>query len=332
MDYVNLKNLLLVYENKRNAAIAKASKKKASIYSQNSRLQEIDDELSKCAIETAKSLLMSTFNCSLQDLNAKKSKLKLEKEKILKSMNYSLDDFKPIFECSKCNDTGYIQNGYKTEMCSCLKQQIFNMEYNTYNVYNMQNQTFDNFKDSFYCNEVNTERYNSTVSPRDNILFIKKICNKFIKNFDSKDEKNLLFTGNSGLGKTFLSNCIANKLLSEGKTVLYQTAPVMLDNVLNYKLGKAPDNLNLYKNLLSVDLLIIDDLGTESMNNLKFAELFTIINSRLLPQNSKSTKTIISTNLDLNELSKAYGERIVSRFAGNYNICHFYGDDIRFKK
>lgn len=78
-----------------------------------------------------------------------------------------------------------------------------------------------------------------------------------------------------------------------------------------------------------MDLLIIDDLGTENMNNMKFAELFTIINSRLLPRQDKITKTIISTNLDLKGLASFYGERIVSRLIGYYNICPFFGDDIR---
>lgn len=96
--------------------------------------------------------------------------------------------------------------------------------------------------------------------------------------------------------------------------------------------GKLSNNsLNIYEHLLNVDLLIIDDLGTENINNMKFAELFTIINSRMLPQKDRVTKTIISTNLDLSNLSELYGERIISRFAGNYNICPFFGEDIRIK-
>lgn len=86
------------------------------------------------------------------------------------------------------------------------------------------------------------------------------------------------------------------------------------------------------QNLLSVDLLVIDDLGTENLNSLKFSELFTILNTRLLNQSQKITKTIISTNLDLNNLAETYGERLISRFIGNYNICYFFGDDIRFIK
>jgi len=85
-------------------------------------------------------------------------------------------------------------------------------------------------------------------------------------------------------------------------------------------------------NILNVSLLIIDDLGTETMNSMKFTEIYKVINTRLLNQNGKITKTIISTNLDLQGLFNTYDERIVSRFIGNYNIYRFFGDDIRFKK
>lgn len=131
--------------------------------------------------------------------------------------------------------------------------------------------------------------------------------------------------------KIFLSSCIANELLKKGKTVLYQTAPVMLDTIMDYRFGKANISKDIYNNLLNVDLLIIDDLGTESINNMKFSELFNIINTRLLNSN-KVTKTIISTNLSLDNLFSVYDERIVSRLVGNYSICYFFGNDIRFLK
>ena len=132
------------------------------------------------------------------------------------------------------------------------------------------------------------------------------------------------------MGKTFISSCIANELIKKGKTVLYQTAPIMLDNIIDYKFGKT--NNNIVSTINSVDLLIIDDLGTETKNNLKITELFNIINSRLLNQNNTITKTIISTNLSLQELYNNYDERILSRIIGNYEACYFFGDDIRIKK
>ena len=128
-----------------------------------------------------------------------------------------------------------------------------------------------------------------------------------------------------------MSNCIAAELLKKGKTVIYQTSPVLLERVIDYKMGRLKNiDDNFYQSILDCDLLIIDDLGTESLNNIKFAELFNIINTRLLNQNNKCLKTIISTNLSLPILNKTYGERITSRLIGNYNICRFFGEDIRF--
>ena len=133
-------------------------------------------------------------------------------------------------------------------------------------------------------------------------------------------------------GKTFMSNCIANEILKKGKTVLYQTAPVLLESVIEYKMSKSKNTLeNIYDSVLNTDLLIIDDLGTETLNSLKLSELFTIINTRILNLNNKITKTIISTNLNINDIFNHYEERIGSRIAGYYDIYYFFGDDLRFR-
>lgn len=130
-----------------------------------------------------------------------------------------------------------------------------------------------------------------------------------------------------------MSNCIAAELLNKGKTVLYQTAPVLLESVIDYKLSRNKNvKNNIYNSVLNVDLLIIDDLGTESLNSMKLSELFTILNTRILNMNNKITKTIISTNLNINDIFNNYEERIGSRIAGYYDIYYFFGDDLRFRK
>jgi len=131
-----------------------------------------------------------------------------------------------------------------------------------------------------------------------------------------------------------MSNCIAQELLKSDKTVLYQTAPVLLESVIDYKMNKQKTltTNNIYESVLNVDLLIIDDLGTESLNSMKLSELFTILNTRILNLNQKITKTIISTNLNIKDIFKSYEEPIGSRIAGYYDIYHFFGDDLRFKK
>ena len=130
-----------------------------------------------------------------------------------------------------------------------------------------------------------------------------------------------------------MSNCIASKLQKKKKNVVYQTAPVLLESVIDYKMNKQKNVDNsFYKSILETDLLIIDDLGSELLNNMKLSELFTIINTRILNLNNKITKTIISTNLNINEIFKLYQDRIGSRIAGYYDIYCFFGDDLRLKR
>ena len=134
-------------------------------------------------------------------------------------------------------------------------------------------------------------------------------------------------------GKTFMSNCIAKELLKKGKTVLYQTAPVLLESVIDFKMSKQKNfSENILQSVLDSDLLIIDDLGTESLNSMKLSELFNIINTRILNLNQKVTKTIISTNLNIQDIFRNYEERIGSRIAGFYDIYCFFGDDLRFHR
>lgn len=330
MNNSALKKILTEYENKRIKAIQTADIKKNNLYVQYPDLQKIDNELNFLAISTAKSLINNNDPTILEKFQEKMKVLKDKKKKTLSSLGINESFFLPEFECNICKDTGYVMEGSNSIMCNCLKQKIFDVEYNKSNIYNIKNQNFQNFNELFYSDEINEPKYHSDISPRENIKLIKDICFNFIKNFEKSEEKNLLFTGNTGLGKSFLSSCIANELIKQRKTVLYQTAPVMLDTIIDYRFGKS-NNSNILDSILNVDLLIIDDLGTECVNNMKFTELFNIINTRLLNQKN-ITKTIISTNLSLQNLYNTYDERIVSRIIGNYNICYFFGEDIRFKK
>ena len=327
-----LNSLLKEYDQKKTKAEIDLIKRKDDLYDSIPRLKEIEDELNKSAISTAKNILINGQG-SLEDLNNKINKLKLEKESILKSNGIDLAYLMPDYECKKCNDTGYITtNNNQKIMCNCLKQKLLDIAFNNSNISNLDKENFSKFNPLMYSDEVDLARYKFNISPRKNILNIKEKSIEFIEHFDDADFKNLLFTGNSGLGKTFISNCIAGELLKKGKTVIYQTAPVLLENIINYKMSKNKDNsTNYYNSILECDLLIIDDLGTESMNSMKLSELFTIINTRLLNLNNKITKTIISTNLGIKEIFEFYEERIGSRIAGYYDIYYFFGDDIRFK-
>lgn len=329
MSNPTLKIVLKEYEQKRLTKELALDKKLKEFYLKNPDVNSINDKINRTSIAISKNILLNSGSDELEKLKADLEKYKKEKAALLNKLNISEDFFKPDYACKLCNDTGYLIDNNQA-MCTCLKQELLNIEYNKSNISSLENENFNHFNLALFSDEINANKYNSPISPKENIEKIKEIAENFIKNFDNADEKNLLFTGNTGLGKTFLTNCIANELLKQGKTVLYQTAPVMLDSIMDYRFGKDP-HFN-YNDLLNVDLLIIDDLGTESLNNMKFSELFNILNTRLLNQNHHITKTIISTNLSLNNLFKTYDERIFSRLVGYYNICKFFGEDLRFKK
>ena len=335
MDNSLLNQILHEYELKRNKAILDAEKRKRSLLEINPRLAEIENELSSNSIKASKAILMSNKKeqaSLLSELKKKNASLIKEKNAFLKNLSKENDYLNPHFDCKLCKDTGYISKDGTSTLCSCIKQRIFDIAYNKSNMGNLERENFSNFNIRIFSDKPNPEVYKSDLSPKENIKIVKDAVVSFINNFENPEEKNLILFGNTGVGKTFLINCIANEILKSGKTVLYQTAPVMFDAINNAKFEKENAKFDLYQNILDVDLLIIDDLGTEKITDTKITELFTIINTRLLNQNHKITKTIISTNLTLNEIEKDYQQRILSRLVGSYKFYRLFGEDLRLKK
>lgn len=331
MNISTLNTLLKEYEKKKFKAELNFEKAKDSFYNSHPDLLELNDKLNSTALEISKAILAGDSALE-KKLKVDFEKLKNKKDNLLNTIDIPIEVKEPIYECPICKDTGYITlDNNKTVLCNCIKQKIFDIDFNKSNIGNLEKENFDTFDLNLYSDNVDVKKYNAKISPRQNILNIKDIAMRFVENFDNPDEKNLLFLGNTGLGKTFLSNCIAKEILSNKRTVLYQTSPIMLDNIIDYRFGKS-DLKEVYDNIINVDLLIIDDLGAESLNSFKVTELFNIINARLLSANNNVRKTIISTNLNMNNLFETYGERIFSRLASYYNICRFFGDDIRLLK
>ena len=335
MNTTILKSLLVTYENKRNKKIEEAENRKLELYKNNPRFEEIDAKLSSLSITASKNLINSSNFEYLDNLRKEIEKLKREKHDLLLSVTHDENYLQPIYDCDQCKDTGYITTlNQKTEMCNCLKQKLINISYNKSNLSNLQKENFQNFNINKFSDEVNMQKYGMKISPRENIKTIRKASETFIQNFENPDTKNLFFTGNTGLGKTYMTNCIANELLQKGKTVIYQTAPVLLETIIDNKFNKykTSNSNNFYNQILEANLLIIDDLGAECINTMKLSEIFTILNSRILNLNNKITKTIISTNLSIEQIFNVYEERIGSRIAGFYDIYYFFGEDIRLKK
>ena len=197
-------SLLKEYEQKKLNAEHDLEIRKQHLYDLIPRLKEIDKELNDSAITAAKNILNSDDKKQdselLNSLNDNLLKLKKEKEEILKSNNFDLSYLQPSYECKICNDTGYItDSNFNTVMCSCLKQKLLDASFNKSNMYNIKTENFNSFNEKLYSDVVNIERYKFKESPRQNILNIKNRCEDFIRNFDDINNKNLLFTGSTGL-------------------------------------------------------------------------------------------------------------------------------------
>lgn len=318
------------YDLKRQRAIGEAEKRKEQLKKDEPKYNELIEKKNKLALELTKTVVRTRGierQVAEENLEIKLKEIEKEIENLLKNLKLGKDYLKPEFECDRCEDTGYINDSVR---CSCFTQKVVNITYKQNNMLKLKDENFNTFDIAYFSNKPDKNKYQSDKSPLENIDEIRKISQVFCENIHDPKQKNLLFVGKAGTGKTFMSSCIASEIVNKGYTVLYQTAPLLMDMLLEAKFASLKDEIKKeqYSNVFDVDLLIIDDLGTENLNNMKFTELFNIINTRLL----KDKKTIISTNLSLAELASEYDDRVMSRLIGNYTICRFFGEDIRLKK
>lgn len=326
MAYSNIyKQVMREYEKDRTSAQYLYEKRLAEIYEKIPLIKEIDNKISKAGIDLTKAILNKNSNKKeiVSELQSIHKMLIEEKNTILKEYGYKADYLTDIYKCAICKDTGYVG----TKKCECFAKRLTEVSYKVSNINEIiKKENFDTFDFRYYSENIDA-KYN--MSPKKNIEIIWKRCLDYIKNFDNK-LSNLLLFGNAGLGKTFLCNCIAKDLLDKGKSVLYVTAIELFKMIERERFEKAEtDNESEFLKLIySVDLLIIDDLGTEFQTILSSSELFNIINTRFI--NGKSV--VISTNLSPKNLTEKYSDRVVSRLYGNYDFLEFFGDDIRILK
>jgi DNA replication protein DnaC len=321
-----IENIMTDYNKKRLKASREAELKREKLYAALPRLAEIDKQLKLFSINLSKSFLSKPEDLDVQvnKLRQEIEELKRERQSIYEK-NSIPDNYLEIeYECAKCSDTGYTFDGKR---CSCYNLQIINNLFQMSNMINMLGK--ENFN-TFDINIFSNESYkNEKLTPRQNMYYVLEISEDFCSNFHTTN-MNLLLYGGTGLGKTFMCNCIANELLNKEISVLYQTSFSLFETVEVHKFNKlneTEENRINYNMIFDCELLIIDDLGTEVSNSFTNAELFNIINERMITEK----KTIISTNLSLEQLRDTYSDRITSRVFNNFIPLKFYGKDLRFK-
>lgn len=318
LSKLNYDEIMRDYERKQNEYRRKNEELINRISKDYPRFKEINQEISSLSVATAKAILLEDNNDSLALYKSKLNSLREEKQALLELAGYT-----PVeYYCSDCKDTGYLENGSK---CHCFRQQELNILYSQSNIKNIvNNENFDTFSYEYYSKDYIDKATGR--SSLDNIRNAVAICKNFINDFSS-NKSNLFFYGATGVGKTFLTNCIAKELLDKYYSVVYLSAIQMFDLLAEESFTKGNDNY-LTDDILNCDLLIIDDLGTELKNSFTISSLFNCLNERLLRHRS----TIISSNLSLEQIQNEYNDRLFSRILGNYKILKIYGEDIRFLK
>lgn len=299
--------------------------RRAEAFNSIPQLKQLEDEMITLSVRIGRMAIYGDQSVE-EELKSKAIDMKAKQIELLITNGYPADYLELQYYCDKCNDTGYIGN----DKCNCFKQAISDLLYFGSNIRSiLEHENFSKFSFHYYSDDYIDEALG--LSPRSNIQKVVAVCKNFIRHFD-KSHDNLLFLGNTGVGKTFLANCIAKELLDRGYTVIYLTAFRLFDILEKYKFGKDNDSTysasNQFEYIMECDLLIIDDLGTELSNSFTTSQLYLIMNERLLRQKS----TIISTNLSIGNLNTNYSERISSRIISNYSIQRIIGEDIRLHK
>lgn len=328
-----------------------AGEKRRKVYEQNPELAQLDTlmnavhirrsylrirrEMPKQIAKRMGELAPELVEATESVLERALERMQNRKAQILSDMHLNEGDFAPVYTCANCKDTGVLHNAYGEEIpCACYKILLTESLRAKANLpANLE--TFKDFCPEYYPEEPNVKEYGISQSPRAHMIKMKARCEAFVEHFTAPEHPNLLLMGRSGVGKTFLSNCIASGLLEKGIPVLYMPVSSLFRpfSAAAFATDEEKEMLWYLKNLiLNIELLIIDDLGTEKQTATRYEEVLEILNTREVNGKSGPCKTIITTNMSPEQLFETYGERVASRILGSFDILPLCGDDIRLKR
>lgn len=293
------------------------------IYTKIPEYQKLAQSAGSLSVACARKLLDGE-DAAVEALRRQLAGLSAQKRNLLEQHHFPADYLEPIYDCPKCQDTGYLpaslgEAARGRQKCQCFRQKEISLLYEQSNIQKIiEKENFSTLSFEYYEGE-DRKRFQEAV----------RISLDFVQNFE-QDYQNLFFYGTVGTGKSFLSGCIARELLQTGHSVIYFSSSGLFDSLARYSFdAKNKEPLyNFYKDLYNCDMVIIDDLGTEVTNSFVTSQLFGCLNERILRRKA----TVISTNLSLEELRDRYSDRIFSRITSNFIICKLSGPDIRIYK
>ena len=306
-----------------------ASKRKKELSEKYPDLKLIENALAETGFKIFTAFASGREDAAkiVDEIRKENDELRKERANYLMALGYTADYFDVKYTCEKCQDTGVIEDydheknvSYGSKYCECyldvLKKYATN-ELTRSTPLELSN--FDDFSLDYYPKtKVNGE------TPYSEMADVFNSCKKYAENFDT-DSASLYFYGRTGLGKTHLSLAIANEVIKKGYNVLYGSVINFLNKMEKEKFGRVESPIDTEELLIDADLLILDDLGAEFSTAYTVSALYNIINSRV----ARGVPTIISSNLDLEELKSRYPESIASRIIGTYATVNFIGKDVR---
>jgi DNA replication protein DnaC len=312
--------IMEIYQERRARNDRAFRSKTAALYDAHPELLRFRDASRE--ISAKRALAMARGNLAeAAALKEEALRLKAEREACLRALGLTEADFEPVYTCPDCRDRGYIGR----EKCHCFRDEERRLLYRDSRLGEvLAEENFDTLSTAFYDRRPGRNGR----SQYDDMTAVIRRLKAFSERFP-EDPASFLFYGPTGVGKTFLSNCIAKAVLDRGFSVLYYSSVSLFEKfseVLSSHDNEAQAALT--DRLLQSDLLIIDDLGTELLNNYTSGKFFQIVNERAIHHKS----TVISTNLDLSTLKERYTERVASRILSNYEPLRLSGDDIRIRK
>lgn len=312
----NYKKIAAQYKDKNLRAKEAAEARREELHRNLPQVAEIDRALSATGLRIMREALKGKegLDVRIRKLEEGNNLLLEARREILRANGYPEDYSSVHYECEECQDIGFV-NG---KMCKCMRRALTLAGYESSGVLKLiEKQNFDTFDLNYYKG-----------AERRNMEQILEISKDYALNFRDDTMRNLLFMGDTGLGKTHLSSAIAKVVVDRGFDVVYESAQKIFSDFEAEKFGRVPQGENRTERYLACDLLIMDDLGTEMQSAFTVSCLYYLINTRLI--NEKSM--VISTNIDKEEFSRQYTDRITSRLLGEFTVCVFAGTDIRSQK
>ena len=305
------------YDGKYLRAAEAARLRRAEVHATVPEICEIDRQLSATGIKIFEASMRGDKQ-AIDRIGEENAKLMAARAELLVKNGYTADYTEIKYECEECGDTGVVDN----RMCRCMKKKLIEAGFESSGMSDLiKRQRFDNFSLDYY-------RQSKDSFARMSAIY--KVLYKYAEDFDTESAGNIAMFGATGLGKTHLSSAVAGVIIEKGNDVYYTSATNMFADFEQKRFGNSIslDVTGDISQYFSSDLLIIDDLGTEVINQFTVSCLYNVINTRL----NRKKATILSTNLTQDEFRKKYWDRIASRVFGEFTVLPFCGVDVREQK